>query len=273
MTFGSSIFGIRAFGESDEPGSGGDTTPPILSSPTGTATGSTTAIVGATTDEGNGTLYAFVSTSATPPSAATLKAGTGAAWAGSQAVGSTGAKTLNTTGLTASTGYYAHLLHTDAAGNDSNIVTSAQFTTYAVAAGATVSAAASLIPGSASGTATGTAAGVTLTAAASPIAGAVTGVVNGTLDFQAAGMEFGARTGLGIGTFALEAGVSYRYTIHADGLTLGAPLYTSAAITLDGAGKLPNYVGSVAVPGTVYRVCAIRQSDGEASTPFRIAAS
>jgi hypothetical protein len=108
---------------------GGDTTAPVLSSPTGTATGSTTATVGATTDEGNGTLYAFVSTSATPPSATDLKAGTGAVWADSVAVSSTGAKTLNATGLTASTGYYAHLIHTDAAANDSNIVTSAQFTT------------------------------------------------------------------------------------------------------------------------------------------------
>ena len=108
-----------------------DTTAPVLSSPVGTATGATTATVGATTDEGNGTLYAFVSTSATPPSDADLIAGTGAVWAGSQAVTSTGAKTLSATGLTASTGYYAHLLHRDAASNDSNTVTSALFTTDA----------------------------------------------------------------------------------------------------------------------------------------------
>jgi hypothetical protein len=108
-----------------------DTTAPVLSSPVGTATGTTTATVGATTDEGNGTLYAFVSTSATPPSDADLIAGTGAVWAGSQAVTSTGAKTLSATGLTASTGYYAHLLHRDAASNDSNTVTSALFTTDA----------------------------------------------------------------------------------------------------------------------------------------------
>jgi len=113
------------------PGSGSDSTAPVLSSPTGTQTGSTTATIGATTDEGNGTLYGFVSTSATPPSDADLKAGTGAVWAGSVSVSSTGAKTLNATGLTASTGYYAHLLHTDAAANDSNTVTSAQFTTSA----------------------------------------------------------------------------------------------------------------------------------------------
>lgn len=115
---------------------GGDTTAPVLSSPTGTSTGSTTATVGATTDEGNGTLYAVVTTSATQPSVAQIKAGqdhTGAAapWAGSQAVSSTGAKTLNATGLSASTAYYGHLVHADAAANDSNVVSSAEFTTSA----------------------------------------------------------------------------------------------------------------------------------------------
>jgi hypothetical protein len=117
------------------PASGGDTTAPILSSPTGTQTGSTTATIGATTDEANGTLYGYVSASATPPSDADLKAGTGAVWAGSASVSGTGANTLNATGLTASTGYYAHLLHTDAAANDSNTVTSAQFTTASGASG------------------------------------------------------------------------------------------------------------------------------------------
>lgn len=114
----------------------GDSTPPVLTSPVGTQTGSTTATVGATTDEGNGTLYAVVTTSATAPSAAQIEAGedhTGAAaaWDGSVAVASPGAKTLNATGLAASTSYYAHLLHVDAAANDSNIVSSAQFTTAA----------------------------------------------------------------------------------------------------------------------------------------------
>lgn len=116
--------------------SGGDTTAPVLTSPSGTATGSTTATVGATTDEGNGTLYVVVTTSATQPSVAQIKAGqnnggTAAAYASSQAVSSTGAKTFSATGLTASTTYYAHLVHADAAANDSNRVTSASFTTSA----------------------------------------------------------------------------------------------------------------------------------------------
>lgn len=113
-----------------------DTTAPTLTSPTGTATGSTTATVGATTDEGNGTLYAVVTTSGTAPSAAQVKAGqnsggTSANWSGSVAVSSTGAKTLNATGLTASTAYYAHLMHEDAAANQANVVSSSSFTTSA----------------------------------------------------------------------------------------------------------------------------------------------
>ena len=113
-----------------------DVTPPVLSSPTGSATGSTTANVGATTDEGNGTMYAVVTTSATQPSIAQIKAGqnnggTAAAYAGNQAISSTGAKNFSATGLTASTAYYAHFVHTDAAGNDSNRVTSVSFTTGA----------------------------------------------------------------------------------------------------------------------------------------------
>lgn len=119
---------------------GGDTTAPTLTSPTGSSTGSTTATVGATTDEGNGTLYAVVTTSATAPTKAQIKAGQNAAgttanWSGSVAVSSTGAKTLNATGLTASTTYYAHLMHEDTATNQSNVVSSTSFTTSAGASG------------------------------------------------------------------------------------------------------------------------------------------
>lgn len=116
-------------GGSNGDGGGGDTTAPTLSSPTGTQTGSTTADLGVTTDEGNGTLYSFVSTSATPPSGTDLKAGTGAVFANSQSITTTGAKTASATGLTAATAYYVHWLHSDAAGNDSAIATSAEFTT------------------------------------------------------------------------------------------------------------------------------------------------
>lgn len=120
---------------------GGDVTAPVLASPTGVATGTTTATVGATTDEDNGTQYAVVTTSATAPSAAQVKAGqdhTGSAavWAGNAAISTTGAHTHSATGLTASTAYYAHLMHEDAATNQSNVVSSTQFTTDA--AGTTI---------------------------------------------------------------------------------------------------------------------------------------
>jgi hypothetical protein len=125
-------------GTSDTTDAAPDVTAPVLSSPVGTATGSTTATVGATTDEGNGTLYVVVTTSATAPSAAQIKAGqdhTGSAavFDDSQVITTTGAKTFSATGLTASTAYRAHLIHTDAAANDSNIVTSAEFTTSSAA--------------------------------------------------------------------------------------------------------------------------------------------
>lgn len=121
-------------GNSSASGGPPDTTAPTLSSPVGTQTGSTTATIGATTNEGNGTMYGVVTTSVTAPTATQVKAGqnnggTAAVFAGSVAVSSTGAKTISATGLTASTAYYAHIMHEDAAGNKSNVVSSAQFTT------------------------------------------------------------------------------------------------------------------------------------------------
>jgi len=112
----------------------GDVTPPVLSVPTGSATGSTTADVGATTDEANGTMWAVLTASSTQPSTAQIKAGqdhTGAAaaWGNSQLISTTGAKALGATGLTPATAYYGHVVHTDSSGNDSNRVSSAVFTT------------------------------------------------------------------------------------------------------------------------------------------------
>ena len=111
-----------------------DTTAPTLSAAVGTQTGQTTATVGATTNEANGTMYAVVTTSATPPSVTQIQAGndnTGAAakWAGSVAVTTVGAKTFSATGLTASTAYYGHTQQKDAAGNNSTVLTSSSFTT------------------------------------------------------------------------------------------------------------------------------------------------
>lgn len=103
-----------------------DTTAPTLTSPTGTQTGSTTASGTVSTDEGNGTLYYLASVNATE-TAATVKA------AASQAVSGTGSQSVSFTGLTASTTYYAHYCHRDAAGNDSTVSNSASFTTAAAA--------------------------------------------------------------------------------------------------------------------------------------------
>lgn len=110
----------------------GDIIAPILSSAVGTSTGATTGTVGATTNEANGTLYGVVTTSATQPSISQIKAGqndggTSAAYASSQSITTTGAKTFSATGLTTSATCYAHLVHTDAAGNNSNRLSSSSF--------------------------------------------------------------------------------------------------------------------------------------------------
>ncbi len=104
-----------------------DTTPPTLTSPTGTQTGSTTATGTVSTNEANGTLYRLASTNATEL-VATVKAA-----ALTQSVTATGTQSVSFTGLTPSTTYYAHYVHTDAAGNDSTRVSSASFTTAAAA--------------------------------------------------------------------------------------------------------------------------------------------
>lgn len=102
-----------------------DTTAPTLTSPTGTATGSTTASGTVSTNEANGTLYWLCNTSSTATLSA-VKAGS------SQAVSATGSQSVSVTGLTASTTYYLHYAHTDAAANDSSVANSASFATDAV---------------------------------------------------------------------------------------------------------------------------------------------
>lgn len=111
---------------------------PTLSSPTAAKSGSNACTGTVSTDEDNGTLYWVVSTSNSAPSAAQIEAGqmhTGAAAAasGSQAVSASGVQNISDNGLVAATQYYIHYLHEDADDNDSNIVTSAAFTTDAAA--------------------------------------------------------------------------------------------------------------------------------------------
>ena len=95
---------------------------PLLTLPTGTATGQTTASGTVTTDEGNGTLYYLASVNASE-SSGTIKAGS------SQAVTATGVQNVTVTGLTASTNYYLHYVQTNTLLEDSNVASSAQFTT------------------------------------------------------------------------------------------------------------------------------------------------
>ena len=77
----------------------------VLDTPTIANLAQTTATIGCSTDTAGGTLYWYVSTSATPPSPADLKAGTGAVDF-NNLVPTSGANTAGATGLTANTQYY-----------------------------------------------------------------------------------------------------------------------------------------------------------------------
>ena len=100
---------------------------PILSLPTGTKTGSSTATGTITTDEDNGTLYYYASTN-TSETLATIKAS-----GNNQAVSATGLQNVSFSSLSSSTVYYAHYVHTDTGDNDSNVESSTSFTTDAAA--------------------------------------------------------------------------------------------------------------------------------------------
>jgi len=127
VTFSSSDGGMAAM-FAVAPGSG-DSTAPVLSSPTADAVGSTVVTPKVTTDEGNGTIYAYVTAAGTDPSAATIKA-SGA----SQTVSGTGVQTFTqVTGLTSETNYQVSFVHDDAATNESNVVR-VDFTTTDVTA-------------------------------------------------------------------------------------------------------------------------------------------
>jgi|GEM_PF-2879737 len=130
---------LAQLGGSAEP----DTTAPTLSGPTDMANGSDGATVAVSTNEGNGTLYWVVTQSGTGPSKAQVKAGQNHLGAaadalGSEPVGSIGAQAAAPTGLVAETSYFAHFLHEDVAGNQSNVVSADGFTTGSVGSGAWV---------------------------------------------------------------------------------------------------------------------------------------
>jgi hypothetical protein len=107
-----------------------DTTAPTLSSGA-TSVVSTTAWTGViTTDEGNGTIYTLVNQSGSATASAVKSGGT------SLPVFSAGQKSLSFPGLTADTsGYYAHIMHEDAATNQSSVTTIGPFNTPSAGAG------------------------------------------------------------------------------------------------------------------------------------------
>ncbi|MBV2138576.1 MAG: DUF4082 domain-containing protein [Candidatus Thiodiazotropha sp. (ex Ctena orbiculata)] len=109
------MYGPTAFTLAAQPG---------LSLPTLVSTGQNSMDLGVDTNVGSGTWYWYLSQSATPPSIADLKAGTGADDFGSQTVLATGTLSDSASGLSQGTTYYCHHVH-DNAGVDSNVVTSA----------------------------------------------------------------------------------------------------------------------------------------------------
>jgi hypothetical protein len=103
---------------------------PVLTLPTETNISQTKATVGCTTDSADGTLYWFVSTSATAPSASDLKNGVGAAHSsayGNVTSPGVGTETFLVEELTPDTDYYTYFIHNNSNG-DSNILESAAVT-------------------------------------------------------------------------------------------------------------------------------------------------
>ncbi|NWG46259.1 MAG: hypothetical protein HXY25_06895, partial [Alphaproteobacteria bacterium] len=114
-----------------------DVTAPVLSSPTGTQTGTSTADGTVSTDEANGTLFWVIAPAAeSAPTAdqiiaGQLAAGTDAGLGrkGSKTVTATGTQSVSGTLMKANTAYKFHYCHRDASSNKSNVASSASFTT------------------------------------------------------------------------------------------------------------------------------------------------
>lgn len=238
-----------------------DVTAPLLTSPVGTQTGTTTATVGATTNEANGTFYWFVSTSGTPPSAANLKAGTGSVAFGNQAVTLTGVKSFPVTGLSATTTYYAYFLHRDAAGNDSLIAAASSFIT---ATPDTTAPTLSSATGTSTGTSTGTlhvttneANGILywfVSTSASPPTAAnlkagVGAVSSSNQSVSATGVQTASATGL------TDSTVYYTYFLHRDAAGNDSSIASASSFTTNSAAPVntvaPVISGSLSVGDTL----------------------
>ncbi len=108
---------------------GGEGLPsPFLSAPSASETGEATAVGSASTTVATGVLYGYVSLSATAPDEGDLRDGVGAVAHASETVLASGVNVLSFSGLDPDTTYYVHFLHRRA-GTNSNIVSSASFTT------------------------------------------------------------------------------------------------------------------------------------------------
>lgn len=200
-------------------GSASDVTAPTLTSASVISVGTTTATGNISTDEGNGTLYSVVSTSATPPSVAQIQAGqnaSGAAavWSGNQAVSSTGAKNFSITGLANSTSYYSYFQHKDAAGNNSTVVSSAQFTTTSPPT-ITITDLKDLTTG-------------TLRANETGVTAIINNVTTGALVVKLTGLTSTAGGDMSISDASLAAGTQYRVTIILSDGSEGTWKYTTS---------------------------------------------
>jgi hypothetical protein len=251
---------------------------PSITAMTSTATGPTTASLDVTASPVDGTLYWFVSASATPPVSATLKAGTGAASSGSFVITAVPGAHAGPAGLSASTAYYTHAIYT-ASGVDSVIAT----TTFTTAA-ADVTAPVLSLPTAAIANETSAAAGVTTnegngtlywvatTSATQPTAAQIrAGQNNG----GAAAVQFGAQAVSATGAqsifggiISLTAGTTYyAHFLHDDTsgnasnlvATSGfvpadvtAPLLSSLEATTTGSSTASVTVNTDTAAGTLY---------------------
>lgn len=102
---------------------------PILSAPTEASITDTTVTVGCSTTSLLGTLYYYISTSASAPTASDLKDGTGATKFGND-TSISNPQTFAVTGLTASTTYFTYFIQNDG-GADSNLLESGSWSTTA----------------------------------------------------------------------------------------------------------------------------------------------
>ena len=251
---------------------------PVLTAPTGVATGTTTATIGATTDTASGTIYGVVTTSATAPTTTQIAAGqdhTGATAAASGNTGTlttSGTKTINVTGLTASTTYRAHLYHDDASG-DSAVVTSAAFITDVTSPSLSAQTASSAAPLTCQGSVStnegnGTLYAVVTASATAPSAAQVKAGQDHT---GSAALRVISQAVSGTGTQSIAsgsvtAGTRYMHFMHEDAAANQSAVVSSASfvvaatftITTD---ALEDETGAVLASVTLTRAYAIRLSD------------